>query len=77
MSIFLYSSGRSEEKIQNLKAATYNLEDGKLVATELDKKSIFKDKYDKNRMQMKFTLPAVKEGSIIEYSYTQVSDVFI
>lgn len=74
VSIFLYSAGQAEEKVQNLKATTYNLEDGKIVATELDKKSIFKDKYDKNRMLMKFTLPAVKEGSIIEYSYTQVSD---
>src|SRR5690606_15875897 len=38
------------------------------------KKSVFKDKIDKNRVIRKFTLPDVKEGSIIEYQYTVKSD---
>lgn len=70
----LYFSGQDEEKVTNLKASTYTLENGKVIETELDKKSIFKDKYDKNHMTVKFTLPGVKEGCIIEYSYTQNSD---
>ncbi|HRN55287.1 MAG TPA: DUF3857 domain-containing protein [Agriterribacter sp.] len=72
----LYISGNAEEKVINLKASTYNLENGKIVETELDKKSVFKDKYDKNHITVKFTLPAVKEGSVIEYMYTVTSDFF-
>lgn len=70
----LYFSGQMEERVSNLKASTYSLENGKVVETELDKKSVFKDKYDKNHLQVKFTLPAVKEGCIIEYSYMVTSD---
>lgn len=70
----LYFSGNMEEKVVNLKAITYNLENGKVTETTLDKKSVFKDKYDKNHITVKFTLPAVKEGSVIEYMYTVTSD---
>lgn len=75
VSIPLYTSGTDEEKIEKLKAVTYNLEDGKVVETKLEVKSgVFKDKLDKNRTIRKFTFPNVKEGSIIEYEYTIVSD---
>lgn len=70
----LYSEGNSEEKLEELKAVTYNLENGKIVETKLDGASVFKDKMSKNYVKKKFTLPAVKEGSIIEYSYTIKSD---
>lgn len=76
VSIPLYFNNNGEERVNGLKAITYSLEGGKVVEAELDKKSIFKDKYDKNHMAVKFTLPAVKEGVIIEYSYTVVSDFF-
>jgi hypothetical protein len=70
----LYSNGTDEEKLLNLKAATYNLENGKIIKTELESNSVFKDKLSKNFVNRKFTFPAVKEGSIIEYSYTIKSD---
>lgn len=72
--IVLYTSGTAEERVANIKASTYTLEGGRVVETQLDKKSIFKDKYDKNFNTVKFTLPAVKEGVIIEYTYTITSD---
>jgi hypothetical protein len=72
--IFLYSSGTAVEKLEGLKAVTYNLENGKIVETKLDDKSIFTDKLNKHLVAKKFTFPAVKEGSVIEYSYTQLSD---
>lgn len=74
VAIPLYISGSQEEKVANLRASTYNLENGKITETALDKKSIFTDKYDKNHITVKFTLPAVKEGSVIEYGYTLTSD---
>lgn len=70
----LYSSGQSVEKLENLKAVTYNLENGKVVETRLDDKSVFTDKMSQHWIQKKFTFPALKEGSVIEYSYTQSSD---
>src|SRR5579863_1681803 len=39
----LYKSGIVIEKISGLKASTYTLEDGKVVETKLDSKSIFTD----------------------------------
>ncbi|MBE7170566.1 MAG: DUF3857 and transglutaminase domain-containing protein [Williamsia sp.] len=72
--IVLYSKGGEEEKLDNLKATTYNLEGGKVVETKLDASSIFKEKISANLVRRKFTLPAVKEGSIIEYTYTITSD---
>jgi hypothetical protein len=70
----LYSSGNDAEKIDGLKASTYNLENGKIVETKLDDKSVFTDKVSKHWIEKKFTFPALKEGSIIEYSYIQHSD---
>lgn len=73
--INLYESGTDKEKVEDLQAATYNLEDGKVVQTKLDKNSIFKDK-DGNYQVVKFTFPNLKEGSIIEYTYTRTSPFF-
>ncbi|HEV9037471.1 MAG TPA: DUF3857 domain-containing protein [Puia sp.] len=73
VTIPLYVEGSDMEKIENMKAVTYNLEDGKVVETKLDDKSVFTDKLDKHHIQKKFTFPALKEGSILEYTYTQAS----
>lgn len=70
----LYTSGNAEEKVDGLKAVTYNLENGKVVETRLDDKSVFTDNMSKHWKEKKFTFPALKEGSIIEYSYTQESE---
>jgi hypothetical protein len=61
------------EEITELDAATYNLVGGRVVKTELDKKSIFKINVSNNWTSERFTFPAVQEGSIIEYTYTLTS----
>jgi hypothetical protein len=61
------------EEITQLKAATYNLEGGKVVKTELDKNGIFKDKLSENVVIERFAFPAVREGSIVEYTYKEKS----
>jgi hypothetical protein len=66
----LYVSGSETEKISGLRATTYTLENGKVVETKLDSKSIFADKISKYLILEKFTFPALKEGAILEYSYT-------
>lgn len=73
--IGLYTNGELEEELENLKAVTYNLENGKVVETKLEIKSaVFKDKINKNLVVKKFTFPNIKEGSIIEYEYKVKSD---
>lgn len=65
----LFKNGQSEERLLNLKASSYNLENGKVVETRMESKSVFTDQLKKDYLEKKFTLPAVKEGTIIEYSY--------
>ena len=72
--LYISSTSNSEEAVEKLRGSTYNLTDGKVVETKLSSDAIFKDKYDKNHVVKKFSMPAVKEGSIIEYSYTINSD---
>jgi hypothetical protein len=75
-SILTFQSGSSEERVQNLKASSYNLENGKVVETKMSKDGVFKEKYDRNFNQQKFAIPNAKEGSVIEYSYKKTSDFF-
>jgi hypothetical protein len=72
----LYNSVKTEdeEKLESFKASTYNLVDGKVVETKLQKEDLFKEVLDKNHSVRKFTMPALREGSIIEYSYIIKSD---
>ncbi|MEP7317974.1 MAG: DUF3857 domain-containing protein [Panacibacter sp.] len=72
----LDKDGTDEEKLDKLEAVTYNLENGQVVATKLDKASVFKDKYNENRTIRKFTFPNIKEGSIVEYKYTVSSPFY-
>ncbi len=66
--ILLANQADNLDRLDNLDAATYNLENGKVVVTKVDKASIFKEKED-GYIVMKFTFPNIKEGSIIEYDY--------
>ncbi|WP_452223337.1 transglutaminase domain-containing protein [Lacinutrix chionoecetis] len=59
-----------EEKIFFLKAYTYNLEGGKVVDEKLRKNGIFEEEKNKFWKLFKFTMPDLKEGSIVEYKYT-------
>lgn len=72
--IGLYKNNDDEEKMESIKAVTYNLENGKLVESKLEKSAMFSEKVNKNLVIRKFTFPNVKEGCIIEYEYKVVSD---
>ncbi|MBS1506883.1 MAG: DUF3857 domain-containing protein [Bacteroidetes bacterium] len=74
--IRVYHEGATEEAVLNLKGATYNLENNKIVETKMSKEGMFKEKFNRNFNIQKFTLPNVKEGSIIEYSYKISSDFY-
>lgn len=68
-----YKGDNGSIKIKDIVATTYNEISGKVVKSELLEKNIFKEKYDDNYTLIKFTLPNIKKGSVIKYSYTRVS----
>ena len=69
--IGVYDDNRgSRETLSNLKAHTYNFENGKTVTTKISKDEKFKSKEDKNYNITKFAFANVKNGSVVEYSYT-------
>ncbi|HEV2482559.1 MAG TPA: DUF3857 domain-containing protein [Puia sp.] len=61
------------EKLSNVSAVAYNLENGQLLSTKLDPKDIYSTRTDKKWTEAKFSVPGVKEGSILEYTYTITS----
>ncbi|GAA4028946.1 hypothetical protein GCM10022409_11320 [Hymenobacter glaciei] len=73
----LYHQGESTEKVSGLRGITTNLVDGKGVKTKLDLgTSAFTEEVTPHVRMRKFTLPDVREGSVIEYTYTVNSDFF-
>ncbi len=59
-----------KERVSEIKAATFNLENGKLEETIMTNKAIFTEDKSKYQVLTKFTLPNIKDNSIIEYEYT-------
>ncbi|CAF1436192.1 unnamed protein product [Adineta steineri] len=67
--IRLYKEDENEEVLSEIKATTFSLNNGNVTSVNMDKTGIFTEQEDKNHLLKKFTLPAVQEGSIIEYTY--------
>jgi transglutaminase-like putative cysteine protease len=72
----LYGKGERKEELNQLKGFTYNLENGKLIKSKLEKENIFEEKTSEYYTSMKFTLPNVKEGSVIEFTYVISSNMW-
>ncbi|WP_341216303.1 DUF3857 domain-containing protein [uncultured Wocania sp.] len=74
--ITLYKSGSHQENTTGLKAYTYNLVDGKIEDVKLKKDGVFKTEKSKYRNETKFTMPNIKEGSVVEYEYRITSPFY-
>ncbi len=61
--------------IENVEGRTYNLESNEIKDTRLNKHDVFTKEVKEDLYETTFSLPSVKEGSIIEYSYDLVSSV--
>jgi hypothetical protein len=68
--VSLYDDNDTEQSIAQIKGYTYNMENGKVKETKLGKDNIFNEEATENYSKVKFTMPNVKEGSVIEFSYT-------
>ncbi|KAA5826315.1 DUF3857 domain-containing protein [Algibacter amylolyticus] len=67
--IRLHVNGGSKEKISGLKGYTYNLISGKVEDFKLTKDGIFDSELNKYVNQIKFTMPKITPGTVIEYKY--------
>lgn len=70
----LYNDGDKIESVRDIKGITFYKDDNGLVRkTELDPEKIYKEKVGKHRTLVKFTLPNLRNGCIIEYAYVTES----
>ncbi|MEN3324642.1 DUF3857 domain-containing protein [Mariniflexile soesokkakense] len=74
--ISLHKQNNDEEEVNSLKGYTYNLVNGKEEETKLEKEGIFNTEKSKYINETKFTMPNIKEGSVIEYKYKIVSPFY-
>lgn len=65
-----YQDSNKRENISGLKGYTYNIVEGKLVDEKLKNDGIFEEEASKYLHKTRFTMPAVTEGSVIEYEYS-------
>lgn len=72
-SIPLYSFGKQFEYVTEVTGKTYNLENGRITETVLDRKNIITENKSEFLKLTKFTLPNIQIGSILEVEYSLVS----
>lgn len=56
-----------EQETVSIKAYTYNIDNEEIVKTKLDKKQIFIEEVSEDWGRKSFTMPNIKEGSIVEW----------
>jgi hypothetical protein len=71
-----YDYGKNHEIISGIKGYTYNLENGKLKVEKLRKDGIFEEKLSDYWEETSFTMPNVKVGSVIEFTYRKKSPLW-
>lgn len=61
------------ESVFGIDAVAYNLVDGKVVKTPLKKQYVFTEQVGEDRKLVKFSIPEVREGTVIEYKFRKTS----
>jgi hypothetical protein len=64
-----YQEGGVFEKVYDLEAYSYSLEEGRIIRTALDMRTVFDEKVNEYWNLQKFAIPNVKSGSVVEYRY--------
>ena len=72
--ISLYQSDGNYEKLTAFKAITYNLVDGNIEKEKIGQRETFEEEVDKYTMVVKFAMPNLQEGSVVDINYTVLSD---
>ena len=74
--VVLYDGSDGSERMEGLRAYTFNLENGKVEEYKLEKENIFEEKLNEYYTKVTFTMPNVKEGSVLEVKYKINSSYF-
>lgn len=61
---------RLGSSINKVKGSAYNLENGIIVESKMNEDAIFKTKVNRYFEEVKFVVPNVRAGTVIEFSYT-------
>jgi len=75
-SVAYYLPANQRESVKFDNAVTYNLVNGEIVKSKLKSDGEFDEETNRYWGRKKITMPAVKEGSVIEYSYRLKSPNF-
>ncbi|WP_439880252.1 DUF3857 domain-containing protein [Pontibacter sp. MBLB2868] len=74
VSIPFYIKNSDKERVTAIKGYTFNLVNGVEQKDKLESKSVFEEQNTENWYAKKFTMPNVKEGSVLDLSYSIQSD---
>ncbi|HLN52330.1 MAG TPA: transglutaminase-like domain-containing protein [Lentimicrobium sp.] len=69
ISIPVYTGSQGSELISDLKANSYNYNNGVVEVTNLNPKETFTEKINKNWNLKKFAVPNIKEGTVYDVTY--------
>ena len=72
-----YKFGTLDETVHKIKAYTHNLHNGRVESKKMKSSAVFKEKTSRFYNTYKFTLPDVRPGSVIEYTYEIHSPMFL
>ena len=71
----LYRAEGGVQSVRNIKGQTFTTdENGKVQKHKMDKKSVFTEDVNGAIKRVRFTLPALEPGAVIEYSYQVISE---
>ncbi|MDC9724213.1 MAG: hypothetical protein PSN34_15795 [Urechidicola sp.] len=71
--VYLYKGERAIEKLRNIKGLSHNIA---MKSMKINKKDIFETEVSDRVRKVSFTLPNIKDGTVIEYMYTIESPFF-
>lgn len=70
----VYDNGKGDrEMLSGLKAYTYNIENGKVVVTKVERDEKFQSRENKKYSITKFAFSNVKDGSVVEFTYAIIT----
>lgn len=69
-----YTKSINKDKIRHLKAQVYVLENGEIKTYKLKKSDIIDEKINQYWSVKKLSMPHIREGAIVEYSYRMISE---
>ena len=76
IAIRLSSSSSVPETVRGLKAVAYNMENDKMVKTKMESSMVHEEQIDKTEKLLKFSVPQVRVGTVVEYEYRLESDYY-